>query len=253
MPFPASHRQLRVVTNFPIPLLSSTIAHLIRFPQLRSPLGLSHFPGWVSLRRAENAFASCVDQTQPPFRSLPPLRDGDESCAAEGARGSLLGSSCGEGGWQCEALPLRGACFHPWETGARVDVANCVPAFPSPMDWVMVCTLAHVGKCGRPESTAAEALAGPHHSITSSHHHSLPSSGGQHGALHFAAHPSGLTPLPLELTPCVCISLIKPYSIHPCLGFCFPDNLVKVTTTYTSGYILSHVLNLEGCLKDKSF
>ena len=83
MPFPASHRQLRVVTNFPVPLLSSTIAHLVRFPQLRSPLGLSHFPAWESLGRALRmpsppAGPCCVDQTQPPARvcSLPPLRDG---------------------------------------------------------------------------------------------------------------------------------------------------------------------------------
>ena len=129
-----------------------------------------------------------------------------------------------------------------------MDVGSCVPTSPSPTDWVTVCTLAHVGKCGRPESTGLKA--GPYHGITSSQ---LALKWRPARALPVAEHPSGLTPLPLELTPCVCISLMKPHSIHPCLWFCFPDNLVKVTTTSTSRYILSHVLNLEGCLKDKSF
>lgn len=125
---------------------------------------------------------------------------------------------------QCEARPLRVACFNHWEIGARMDLGKCIPTFLSPMDCVVVCTLSILWEVQSAQSTPAEGLA--------VHHHSLPWSGGQHGRVSlsitpFAAHfPSSWTWL-----PCVCISLIKHYSTHPCLRFCFLDNLVKVTTS----------------------
>lgn len=216
MPFPASHRQLRVVTKFPIPLVSSTIAHLIGLPRLPSPLGLSRFPAWVSLRLALRmpsppAGPRCVDvdETQPPARvcSLPPLR-GDESCLPEGARRCLMERSCGEGGWQREALPLRVACFNPWETGARAHVGSCVPTVPSPMGWVMVCTFGTLGDV--PSAQRAQGLKGW---LASSQ---LALRWRPAWALHFAALPSGLTPLPLELTA-LCLRVPNKALLHPSL------------------------------------
>ena len=137
--------------------------------------------------------------------------------------------------WQGEALPPHAACFNQWEIGDRMDLGKCIPYFPLTHGLCSGLYIQYTWRCPIfPESTPTEGLA-----ISL---YSLSWSGGQNdnaslSITSFFAH----LPFSWTLLPWVCISLTKHYSINPCLRFCFLDNLVKVTTNYTSRYILSHV------------